>query len=923
MSLPAQHTFDFVISEINQLIEEDSLEAIIEKYDNVRLKASYQNWSCLQQGRILHKLGVVHYLLDQEYKAIELFKQVTESVWHDCPLVEITEKENSHFNIGLCYQYTPEKLTARRYFVEAIQALETHPNTDDFDLAEKYHSAGVYFEEIRDITQSNYFLNNALHLYEKLPGTLSQQFEVLNSLIILALDFRQFGLATQYYDKAMVLLKDRSGRWPKRDQAIIHLNAASAYIELGEMDRGEQLVMSAQNLLDPLQDVDLYSNALETLAIIHKRRGYLNDALQSIEQVIDIRTDRTTYRHHYTSLAIAYENKAEILQLLGQIRPALRAINWAIKILCPAMALDEYENPIINDNYVSDPMQLSRLITIKARILQYITDHSSLDDPLSAAINTFAKLDTVIGHSIDHFDSDLSQLEFTNLIASYFGEAVTFYLKLSNNGQDKDYLSRAFQFADRSKALVLEKHLAGAHVRDALLPSELLNKEFSLRQAISQSQDLYLHAPSDSLNRVIRHQQVDLQVFYDSLDNSFLGPQGLQIQQMSVPAIAQIQDKLDPDQCMLAFQECNDKLIGFWITQDHFFFNEVLLDTSLLLNLSNVQMSQENPNLSYDSDDAREVYHKVFGPGLEQLPSISRLMIIRSPIFYSISIDALITSDSGAANDYLVSKFAISHAFSAALAMQKGRTDRLKRIIGFGTNYSDQFTQNFGSIEYLTNASLSNFLQAENEIESVCDANSGIAFLGKGASLDNFLRVSSTADLLYLSLHGLVDYNDPRRSCILFDDRRDPFILSPQLLQSVDLSTRLVILSSCHTASGKAFQGEGVSGMTRAFLYAGAQHVIASLWEASEGTATQLLPNMITNLQNTRTLDRAVQLTKQKYLETASPRMQHPFYWSNFIIVGSLDQTLSGGTSPKFVFLFAASILVFWILFRFTKKTFS
>ncbi len=907
-------TAHHILQKIDRLLDADSLVEIVNQFNNILDIDQTESWSCVQKGRILHKIGVAHYLLDQEYEAIKYFRKVVDSVWINCFDISVQEKANTEFNIGLCYQYTPEKGLARQYLVNSIQSLESDSNTTTIDLAQKYHSAGVYFGEIRDLSQARRYLSSALTLYEGISGTEGDQYDLLNDLLVLSLDFNQFNSAIDHYQRARSILKSSSVQISDRDQAIIHLNAASAYLELDKFELSQNLIQVAQYLLSKDEDPDLYANALETLAMLRKRQGLLPEAIDLVNEVIAIRDDSTSdFRHHYTTLAIAYENKSEVMHLAGQYQNALFSVNKSIRLLCPGCQLNDYGNPIIKQQYIMDPIPLSRILAIKGKIQRQIWAQNKTGRWLVEASATYAIIDTIISKSIYHFSTDLSQLEFANLITTYLGDAMDFHLQLYEYNGEYRHLEKAFWYIDRAKALVLESHLAKDQAASQILSLDLIHREQTLLRALSIAQDRYLSNTSDDLSLELIKKQTDIQVFYDSLASAFpeyhrWKPDDIEL------TINQIHSKLERGQCLVELYEYKDHIIAFWLSRDHFFYTKTALDIDLQTAIQVVQSGQSNPDRAYDKIQSNIIYKKIFYPGLEKLSQITRLLIIPSPSLFPISIEALTIHDSENQSQFMISKYSISYAFSTSLAAHAQSNNRLEKFVGFGTNYSGQLNQNLHTVDFLRNVELSNFHNAEKEVMTIGEAVSGTTFTQSESSLKNFITSAPSADVLYLSLHGLVDYDDPQRSCILFDDRTQPFVLSPHLLQSIDLNTSLIILSSCHSASGKAYYGEGASGMTRAFLYAGAQHVVASLWSATEGTATKILSRFVFDLRKERLLDQAIQNTKLNFLAGAPPHLHHPYYWSNFILLGSLDQNIAKKHNYALYFAMLGAFLLFWWL---------
>jgi CHAT domain-containing protein len=104
---------------------------------------------------------------------------------------------------------------------------------------------------------------------------------------------------------------------------------------------------------------------------------------------------------------------------------------------------------------------------------------------------------------------------------------------------------------------------------------------------------------------------------------------------------------------------------------------------------------------------------------------------------------------------------------------------------------------------------------------------------------------------------------------------------------NLELSTDLVVLSACKTA-GKVVTGEGLVGLTRAFLYAGAPSVVVTLWQAVDTSARDLMVGFYANLDRSGDRAEALRQAKLALIEQGrkSGRLNRPYYWAPFILVG-------------------------------------
>jgi CHAT domain-containing protein len=93
------------------------------------------------------------------------------------------------------------------------------------------------------------------------------------------------------------------------------------------------------------------------------------------------------------------------------------------------------------------------------------------------------------------------------------------------------------------------------------------------------------------------------------------------------------------------------------------------------------------------------------------------------------------------------------------------------------------------------------------------------------------------------------------------------------------------VLSACQTGLGKEIKGEGLVGLTRAFMYAGAPRVIVSLWSVSDRATASLMGRLYREmLRDGRTP--AASLRAAQLALRSDARWQHPYYWAAFIVQG-------------------------------------
>ena len=144
--------------------------------------------------------------------------------------------------------------------------------------------------------------------------------------------------------------------------------------------------------------------------------------------------------------------------------------------------------------------------------------------------------------------------------------------------------------------------------------------------------------------------------------------------------------------------------------------------------------------------------------------------------------------------------------------------------------------------------------------------------------------------IVHFATHGLINSERPELSGLvlsLLDENGRPQdgFLRMRDIYNLHLPAELVVLSACETALGKQIRGEGLVGLTRGFIYAGTERVVASLWQVDDQATAQLMQAFYRgmlkeNLRPAAALRAAqIEMSRQK-------RWTSPYYWAGFIIQG-------------------------------------
>ncbi|MGB0562366.1 MAG: CHAT domain-containing protein, partial [Spirulinaceae cyanobacterium] len=146
------------------------------------------------------------------------------------------------------------------------------------------------------------------------------------------------------------------------------------------------------------------------------------------------------------------------------------------------------------------------------------------------------------------------------------------------------------------------------------------------------------------------------------------------------------------------------------------------------------------------------------------------------------------------------------------------------------------------------------------------------------------------AQYVHFATHGFVNTQKPELSGIvmsLLDDQGQPQngFLRLNDVYNLDLAAELVVLSACETGTGTLVRGEGLIGLTRGFMYAGAERVVASLWQVDDAATAALMSEFYRQLlEEDATPAEALRAAQQAI--AAQPQWAAPYYWAAFTLQG-------------------------------------
>jgi CHAT domain-containing protein len=165
------------------------------------------------------------------------------------------------------------------------------------------------------------------------------------------------------------------------------------------------------------------------------------------------------------------------------------------------------------------------------------------------------------------------------------------------------------------------------------------------------------------------------------------------------------------------------------------------------------------------------------------------------------------------------------------------------------------------------------------------------------ATREQFLSTDLTQySMLHLVTHGYFDPKRPEVSGLLLstvnrEEKPLNGFVGLQDIYELRAPVLLVVLSACQTALGKDVRGEGLLGVTRGFMYAGASSVVASLWQVDDAATAELMKLFYSNmLQRGMKPGEALRAAQNSIRQR--PEWRSPYYWAAFTLQGEYSRVI-------------------------------
>lgn len=849
---------------------------------------------------VLHKQGVVYYNKGLEGDpqafsiAIERYRKS----------LDIREKINTsneltpdiirgYSNIAGCYSKIEDPYQALHYLLGGLAVAESYPDRNsitpllldlnnltarayraigDFDNAVKYYSIVIHWlPQGETSTKTEIMVSKIRALLEAggiQAGNLDQPSEA-----VLSLKQAEAELLHTNYDKRDMFLSN------------VYYNLGIAFEKLQLLDTSLAYTRKAAALSKKTGHTSSLAHNYISLAIILLKTNNIDSAQFYLENAksLLIASGQTA------DLPYVYDNQGDIEFLNGNFEESIALDNQVMASLVPDFnPASFHDNPTLRDKPIYDKQRLLISLESKGNTLLHWYRKEFKIEYLRTAYHTFRLASELVGYIRTDYSSDISKLWLAKKSKRIYASAIDVCWELYLQTKSDSCFIRAFEYSEKSRALILLDALRKIRANfnlttDILAQAKFVNQKVNyFEKSVALSSDENSYPLTDSL--LLYRRKYDNII--DRIEDEFPDYYHL-IYDQRTATIDEIRQRLSADQSMVEYFKHDTTLFIFAITKNSFAFIKRYLDPQVTQWVSDLNTNIMTLNQGF-LQPSYKLYEQLIQPLKEKQTITNKLIVVPDDIFHTISFDALVTKPVAADRiylpsfrEYLIYDHQVSYAFSAStLCSPKRQVHADNEFIGFAPSFENDFSLNRSFFERLR--------WNIPELREIGKYFSGDGLTGRHASRNAFLERASQYQIIHLATHALANNASGDLSFITFGaDSAD--LLYARDLYALNLNADMVVLSACQTSSGSLHEGEGIISLARGFIYSGASSVITSLWNVREETNKNTMTLFYKRIKEGLSKDEALRNAKLEFLQSITRENQeyaHPFYWASLICVG-------------------------------------
>ncbi len=792
-------------------------------------------------------------------------------------------------NLGFLYLNKARNDLALEYLQGALNLFQESGSQETEEAATCIADLALLYLSTGKLNQAEENGLIALQIRQRLKGQASEALAASYNDLGLIYSQTDTDKGLEYYEMALAVYEKLHGKGHPKI-AIANTNIGLMYLKLKLYGDAVTNFENAESIWKAIYPEGHPNQALAlvNLGMTYDKMGNKKAALGYFERGLAI------YKKSY---GVKHSDIAVVLNEIGILKSSenhfVEALQYFQEALCAnAPSFNEKNlarNPKVTEYYNSKVMLYSLRLKAEALEARHYGKTLKFED-LKWALICLHSSDTLIDNIRYHSSDENDKLEVGASANEVYEAGVRMAASMSETTIDfQKYRQEAFYFAEKSKSAVLQESIADAEAKSfSGIPEALLDEEKGLKASIALLAQKLSQKPGEEEEKKLREDLFSANRNYAAfilrLEKNYPDYYNLKFNQVA-PSISELQKIINGQTAIVSYfiAEKGQQLYIFSITQRSF----TISHTTLPADFDRMVKGFNNSLFYTVLGHYRESSNKLSRLLLRGIPPrCKEIVIIPAGRLGTLPFEALSTrklspEDDFATASYLVRKFAVSYEFSAGLLLQKvkgAKQDRANSIFLCAP------------ISFPAKDKLDDLPGTDQEVNNIAKLFSINTLVAKGLDAnEGLIKSGKLADYRYLhfATHGVVDEESPELSRIFMQSsaQEDGNVFSGEIF-NLKLNADLAVLSACQTGLGKYSKGEGVIGLSRALVYAGARNIMVSYWSVADASTSELMTDFYKRLLEQPQPDFREALQRAKLNMIQNKKYSAPYYWAPFVLIG-------------------------------------
>lgn len=694
--------------------------------------------------------------------------------------------------------------------------------------------------------------------------------------------------AVDYFNKALAIYKNQLGNnHPKIASGYSNLAFATAY--RGDHDKALEYLDMVMGIWNSTYAADHPNKAftISNKGRVAEMKGSYREAL--IFQNVALQMYQRLYGERHPEIANTHFLIGSVYQKQSDFKGAVESYQRSIYAnLYTQNYQTVYDLPELRDYYNADILLSS--LQSKAKAMEALHFESSLKlKDIDGALAAYLACDELITKIRQLRLNEADKLRLGAVAFEVYENGISTALYLAERTFRKSYYQQlAFNFCERNKSAVLLDAINDAKARHfAGIPDTELALEDSLKDQI-----IFLDQQLAGRNTAEKDLSLKTQLFtYESALRDFIArlenqyPEYFKLKYSnSMATVESLQPLLNETTAVLSYFAGEETIYVFLVTDKKYKAYTFKKDKGFTKNVTGLR----NAIMYRESLMFEKISRILFEQLMPKLPAnILSLVVLPDGVIGTVPFEALVVSkDKAGEVKYLLQDLAISYDYSATLLADRITTKGSETGEGILLSAPLSFEKNEVQMQRLPDTE-----KEVNEIRFLFTSSAQQAKVALSASASESLIKSnelSQYKYLHFATHGMVDESQPKLSRIFLspDEQEDGSLYAGEIYE-LSINADLVNLSACETGLGKVTRGEGIIGLSRALMYAGAKNLVVSLWQVADASTAELMIEFYKqHIYHSGNRLFSDDLRKAKLNLLQSDQYRDPYYWAPFILVG-------------------------------------